>query len=105
MFSGSHSRIPCNKIFYVNDFNMPLNHKAPPAALKHLMKEAHDKKSQLELIMECFRWAPSASNSQSWKVLFIERDKSFLFLTASRSGFYKYIDIGIGLLHWEMAAA
>lgn len=43
-------------------------------------------------------------NQQGWRIVFNEKDNSFLFFTVSRGEFYKYIDIGICMLHFEEAA-
>ena len=104
LFSGAHSRLPLNKLFFHNDFTAPLRIDGKcPDSLKYLLKESPEKKSYLELILDSFRWAPSASNSQSWRVLFMEKENVFAFFTSSVSNYYKYIDIGIGMLHWEAA--
>lgn len=103
MLSGAHSRIPLHKIFFVNDFNNPLRPDHPPDALK-IQYSIKAKQSALMAILDSFRWSPSASNSQSWRVLFMEKEKCFAFFTSSSSSFYKFIDIGIGMLHWEAAA-
>ena len=103
IFNGSHSRYPINKIFFLNDFKVPLTLSNLPESLKYLTKITENKESAISLIFDSFRWAPSASNSQSWKVLYIEKDRMFLFFTSSMSNYYKFIDIGIAMVHWEAA--
>jgi len=81
-YFSPRSRFPNEKLFFDSKYNNPLN----------IPKE-------YEQAFEAVRWAPSAVNQQSWKIIY--KDNEFHFYTNPTRKFYSHIDIGIALCHWE----
>ncbi|MDR0538608.1 MAG: hypothetical protein LBH04_11310 [Tannerellaceae bacterium] len=77
------SRKPFGKLFFLNNFNSPLS-------------ESHAGKYALPL--EMVRLAPSANNTQSWRVIL--NDSRLHFYKSFSYGFSS-IDAGIALCHFE----
>ena len=96
--AGSKNRRPWDKLFFNDNFLNPL---------KELDSGSY--KEPLEMV----RIAPSASNLQPWRIIkeknknvfhfFIKKSKYYL----RRSGYLnlQYIDMGISLCHFELAAS
>lgn len=109
------TRIPLEDIFFINDFKTPMDiykKKNVPANLKKIFKFDENEKSEspskkenkLEKFLECVRWSPSAVNSQGWRIIYDEKNNQFIFFVDSERHFYKFQDIGIAMVHFEIAA-
>ncbi|MEJ5377554.1 MAG: nitroreductase family protein [bacterium] len=97
---GATQRFPAEKLFFQESFEKPLRlHPEEP----------------LGKVLECVRWAPSASNKQPWRIVRIGRD--FLFYLQRSKGYGKgsllfrllgladlqRVDMGIAMCHFELA--
>lgn len=89
-------------IFFLDDITTPFNFDKLPNELEEY--EQKNGKGKLRTIMECVRWAPSARNWQEWRIMYDSKEKSFVFFTQKASHYYKYIDIGIAMCHFELIA-
>ncbi len=96
--AGSSNRKAWDKLFFSGSFLNPLEES-----------DCGPYRETLEMV----RIAPSASNLQPWRII-KERDKNVFHFFIYRSKFYqrsllysnlKYVDIGITLCHFELAAA
>jgi hypothetical protein len=89
--AGSKNRKQWDKLFFNNSFLNPLDES-----------DAGSYKVPLEMV----RLAPSASNKQPWRII-RENNIFHFFIKRSRIPGYlniQYIDIGISLCHFELAA-
>ena len=95
--AGSKNRKPWSKLFFSGSFLDPLGESRSGT-----YKEA----------LEMVRIAPSASNMQPWRII-KEKGKNVFHFFIDRSKFYQrrsvylnlqYIDIGISLCHFDLAA-
>ena len=64
--------------------------------------------SDYALALEMVRLAPSAANSQPWRIIRIDEDFHFFvaetnYFALSKQAFLRYNDMGIALLHFELA--
>lgn len=96
----SKTRLPWEKLFFENDFCVPL---------------LRDSAGEFDLPLCMVRLAPSASNRQPWRV--VKRDKKFHFYLQRTPGYQESrlvrlttiadlqrIDMGISLSHFELMA-
>jgi hypothetical protein len=96
--AGSDNRKPWPRLFFEGDRRTPLTREAAGA---------------YNTALACLRLAPSASNRQPWRVIkepnatvfhfFLQRTSGYNRLT--RAGDLQLVDMGIGLCHFELAAA
>lgn len=84
MGSNFHNRKPFETLFFINQINNPLKAEEAGAFREPL---------------EALRLAPSAMNSQPWRVVIEENSAHFYCETTSMNQM-KYVDIGIGLSHF-----
>lgn len=95
-FAGSDRRVDWTTIFFDGDAATPLTpEKAGP------YREA----------LENVRQAPSASNKQPWRIVYVQGQNSFLFYLSRTFGYrhlrnvsLQEIDMGIALCHFELTA-
>ena len=91
---GADSRLPGEKLFFLDGFDTPLSGKA--------LEPCGD-------ILELVRWAPSAVNKQPWRVVlrggryhfYLKHDKGY---TSDAVGDMQKIDLGIALCHFVLGA-
>lgn len=93
-FLKADARKPWEEIFFADDFNKPLTKETA---------------QEYEFPLEMLRLAPSATNTQPWRVVF--SDNAFHFIEQrtheSREGSsvdMHRIDLGIGICHFHLAA-
>jgi len=67
-------------------------------------KGALDEHEVFEKIFDAVQWGPSAKNQQGWRILYFEKDNAFLFFSQVKGTFYKMLDMGIAMAHFEIAA-
>lgn len=90
---GSKNRKEWNKIFFINDFETPLNDNT-----------AGDYKTSLEML----RLAPSATNAQPWAV--VKEENKFHFFSNYKNSInddtkkIKHLDVGIALSHFHLTS-
>lgn len=83
--AGSDSRKPFGELFFARDFSRPLNEEQAGIYLEPL---------------EMVRLAPSASNSQPWRI--ITEGESIHFYE-KKGGRFSGFDLGIAMCHFESA--
>lgn len=97
VLAGSDARKPWTKLFFNGDFIHPLE---------------RENCGMYQVPLEMVRIAPSASNRQPWRIL-REKDKGvFHFYLRKSKGYdpfgqaipFQYVDIGIAMCHFELAA-
>ncbi len=91
--AGSKNRKQWDKLFFNNSFLNPLDES-----------DSGSYKVPLEMV----RLAPSASNKQPWRIIMENKNIFHFFIKRSRIPGYlniQYIDIGISLCHFELAAS
>jgi Putative TM nitroreductase len=98
--AGSHNRFPWSKLFYLEDYGVPLS-------------KANAGKWRIPLDM--VRVAPSASNRQPWRVLFNKEKGQFHFFL-ERTKLYtlgmgllkipdlQKVDMGIAMAHFQLSS-
>ncbi|MFW9947216.1 MAG: nitroreductase family protein [Candidatus Odinarchaeota archaeon] len=89
-------RKPWEQVFYVGDFNTPINHKSI---------------GEYKTILEMVRIGPSAGNNQPWRILKDNNRDVFHFFVkysdSKRGSIYsKFVrlDIGIAVCHFDLTA-
>lgn len=85
MGSNFHNRRPFETLFFENQINNPLKVEKAGAFREPL---------------EALRLAPSVMNLQPWRVL-IEENKAHFYCETTSMNQMKYVDIGIGLSHFD----
>jgi len=94
----SNHRKPWKELFYIKNFNTPLNNDSEELGL-------------LKTVLEMVRLGPSASNKQPWRII-VSEDNSIcdIYLNydkkyqGNKLGFeMQYIDIGIAMSHFELS--
>lgn len=91
--AGSKNRKPWDKLFFSNSFLNPLEES-----------DSGSYKVPLEMV----RIGPSASNLQPWRIIRENKNIFHFFIKRSRRTGYlnmQYIDMGISLCHFELAAS
>jgi nitroreductase len=91
--ANSSTRKAWEELFFDEDFSTPLS---------------KEKAGAYAPVLEMVRLAPSAVNSQPWRVIRSERRYHFFaaatnYLTLRKEGFLRYNDMGIAMAHFELA--
>lgn len=97
VLAGSDARKPWTRLFFDGDFFTPLQ---------------RENCGMYQVPLEMVRIAPSASNRQPWRVLKERGRNHFHFYLRKSKGYdpfgqaipFQYVDIGIAMCHFELAA-
>ena len=88
--SKSDQRKPWDEIFFMNDFNHPLDRNTT---------------GDYAFCLDMLRLAPSAANKQPWRIVY--KDDAFHFYRVSGANAYPYdlqeLDVGICACHFDLA--
>lgn len=84
--NNAHKRVAFDKLFFYEELQKPLT--------KEML-------SLWEHPLEAVRLAPSAMNKQPWRAIVDEKGVHF-YLKPVKSFNFQYIDMGIGLLHFDL---
>jgi len=99
--AGAATRLPAEKLFFEGEFGKSLSPQAAGPYAK---------------VLECVRWAPSASNRQPWRLLrtetgwhfYLARSKNYgkgtLVYNLLHLADLQRVDMGIAMCHWEFTA-
>ena len=85
--AGSRNRKPWSKLFYMDNFESPLN---------------NGEGGVYSVGLEMVRIAPSSSNSQPWRVV-LDGDSVHFYHDEKEYSILKQLDLGIAICHFDLA--